>query len=295
MSEQGARAARFSQWLRLAARIATPENTRSLPLKLDTVKSVDQDSGCVSETREHYRLALEESGLPLHHFATRRELLSVLIDAVEAHRRMYNRLGVLHRDISVRNVMILDGEDTKAENERERPGRLIDFDYGKTMSQSTENDPGEHKNHHSGTLPFMSVHLLANETTIEHEVHHDLESFFYVLIWACIAFQGPGLYREPFDALKTPLKKWLVGDDDRDVAEAKMVQMVRSVAFERLLKNFHPYFDPLKPTIKALRTALKVHTWFAEKPEKPTYDEFLEALKSGRDALPLVDDPPPVS
>ncbi|EIN14735.1 hypothetical protein PUNSTDRAFT_130367 [Punctularia strigosozonata HHB-11173 SS5] len=272
------------------------DSTKTIREKLHMVENVDKKSGRAPETREHYRLVLEESGLSLRHFATRRELLSVLIDAVEAHRRMYEDLGVLHRDISFRNILILDAEDdTEKKQEEERPGRLIDFDYSKTMNRPTDNDPEEHKNHRSGTLPFMSFHLLASETPIEPEVHHDLESFFYVLIWACIVLQGPGRYREPFDAMATALRGWLSGNREQDIADAKFAQMVLPNSFERLLSDFHPYFNPLKPTLRALRTALKVNQWEDPNGERSTYDEFLAALRSGRDALPLVDDPPPMA
>ena len=35
---------------------------------------------------------------------------------------------------------------------------------------------------HTGTMEFMAIEVLLG---ISHAYHHDLESFFYVLIWQC--------------------------------------------------------------------------------------------------------------
>ncbi|EIN09914.1 hypothetical protein PUNSTDRAFT_133687 [Punctularia strigosozonata HHB-11173 SS5] len=239
------------------------------------------------ETREHYRLVLKESGVSLRHFATRRELLSVLIDAVEAHKRMYG-IDVLHRDIRFHNIMISTFEKEKP---GERPGRLLDWDYGKTLTRPTTDDPEEYKNHHSGTLPFMSVHLLLGDESTEHKVHHDLESFLYVLCWACITLEGPGQYRRSFDIMKSQLKFWLVGDTVQGVAYSKLGHLLSR--FDNLLADFHPYFEPLKETVRNLWGTFHMSQSFGPDYVPPTYDEFLAVLKVGRDALPLVDDPPP--
>ncbi|EIN14714.1 hypothetical protein PUNSTDRAFT_130341 [Punctularia strigosozonata HHB-11173 SS5] len=241
------------------------------------------------EIREHYRLILREHGVSLTHFATRRELLSVLIDAIEAHRRMRKDCHVLHRDISFHNILISEFENLAPGLRR---GRLIDFDYSKTLTESTGNE-GEDKNHRSGTLPFMAVQLLIYNSAIEHKVHHDLQSFFYVLCWACIVLEGPGQNRRRFDPMKTKLKVWMVGDDEETIGLNKSGQMRSDIAFEKLLEDFHPYFEELKPTVRELRRVFRVDEW--EKPDydPPDYDDILTILKARRDALPLVEVPVP--
>jgi len=42
-----------------------------------------------------------------------------------------------------------------------------------------------------GTFPFMAVELLINDE-VEHSEKHDLESFFYVLLYICMMCEGPG-------------------------------------------------------------------------------------------------------
>ncbi|EIN09909.1 hypothetical protein PUNSTDRAFT_133682 [Punctularia strigosozonata HHB-11173 SS5] len=59
------------------------DSTKIIRDKLGVATKMGRQADREPETREHYRLVLKESGVSLRHFATRRELLSVLIDAVE--------------------------------------------------------------------------------------------------------------------------------------------------------------------------------------------------------------------
>jgi hypothetical protein len=139
-----------------------------------------------------------------------------------------------------------------------------------------------------GTLPFMSWHLLVAREPITHEVHHDLESFFYVLIWACVVLEGPGRYRRKFDIMKTELQWWVVGESIRKTGGMKQAHMT-GVPFNFLLEDFSPYFEPIKPVIRDLRDYILGRGWHVY----PEYEPFLEILIRGRDAMPQIDDPPP--
>ncbi|KAH7111103.1 hypothetical protein B0J11DRAFT_598982 [Dendryphion nanum] len=83
---------------------------------------------------------------------------------------------ILHRDISVGNVML-----TAAEND----GFLIDLDLAIKIDR--ENASGAPSK--TGTKVFMAIGALYGE---EHNFMHDLESFFWVLFWTCIHCPGPG-------------------------------------------------------------------------------------------------------
>jgi hypothetical protein len=139
-----------------------------------------------------------------------------------------------------------------------------------------------------GTLPFMSWHLLVAPEPITHEVHHDLESFFYVLIWACIVLEGPGRYRRNFDITKTELQWWVVGDNIRKTGAMKKSNMDDEM-FDILLEDFSPYFEPIKPIVRDLRD----YIFWRGRHVYPEYEPFLEILTRGRDAMPQIDDPPP--
>ncbi|KAI9574128.1 hypothetical protein HD554DRAFT_2165620 [Boletus coccyginus] len=70
----------------------------------------------------HYRLALNLMEKSLSSFASSKELVQALHDAMIAHQQAY-AIGILHHDLSVGNIIIID----------ER-GYLIDWDFAKSMS-----------------------------------------------------------------------------------------------------------------------------------------------------------------
>lgn len=106
---------------------------------------------------------------------------------VQAHRCLYERAGILHHDISINNLMV--------EKDNEAKGVLIDLDLavlvigGKSDEQRC---PG-----FGGTLPFLSVDLLADPPPRYHMYRHDLESFFFVLGWILVRFDEEGTEVEP--------------------------------------------------------------------------------------------------
>ncbi|CAE6474389.1 hypothetical protein ACGC1H_006210 [Rhizoctonia solani] len=92
------------------------------------------------------------------------------VKLVKAHHALFER-GILHCDISVGNLMY----DPKTQEPY-----LIDADLGKSVNQL--GTPSS--NHRTGTLPFMAIDLLV-AVPPPHLYRHDLESFFYVLVWIC--------------------------------------------------------------------------------------------------------------
>jgi hypothetical protein len=64
-------------------------------------------------------------------------------------------------------------------------GVLLDWDLASLIDELNAVIPSNAK-HRTGTIPFMSISLLRGNTP--HRYCHDLESFFYVLIWAAVHF-----------------------------------------------------------------------------------------------------------
>lgn len=54
---------------------------------------------------------------------------------------------------------------------------LIDLDLAKVIGSGRSG-----ARHQTGTMEFMAIEVLFD---INHTYRHDLESFFYVLIWLC--------------------------------------------------------------------------------------------------------------
>ena len=112
------------------------------PVSFGHEQPVDQTRLKVPKVnRAHHRLVFKNCGIPITQFRTKNELLEVLIELIQStcscgemmdlsnsrsslvHDRLVEN-GLLHRDISIQNVMILQVKNTGIYR-----GYLIDFDY----------------------------------------------------------------------------------------------------------------------------------------------------------------------
>ncbi|TFY57945.1 hypothetical protein EVJ58_g6715 [Rhodofomes roseus] len=151
--------------------------------------------------RSQTRMVLKTIGTPLTEFESTKEVVTALRDAVEGHRQAYED-GLIHRDISEGNVMIARLGEVFA-------GFIQDFDFsfswrrfletrhyesidlatwekycvehGHEPPQENDVDPANNSKERTGTLLFMAVQVLRGKIT--HEVRHDLESFYWLLIF----------------------------------------------------------------------------------------------------------------
>ncbi|KIJ51558.1 hypothetical protein M422DRAFT_244721 [Sphaerobolus stellatus SS14] len=96
-------------------------------------KLVIGKSGVVS--RAQTRLLMKTRGWPLKYFKDLLELICVIYDAVEDHQR-YLKAGILHRDLSGGNVIILMSREHRALDSGLRQyGHLIDLDHARPEVQ----------------------------------------------------------------------------------------------------------------------------------------------------------------
>ncbi|KAF4506885.1 hypothetical protein G6O67_006921 [Ophiocordyceps sinensis] len=129
------------------------------------------------ENRIYSCLVVSPAGRVISAFQTTKELLESLQDAIKAHQSLYMTGEILHRDISSNNIIITNPETADGFK-----GMLIDLDLAK------ENDSGPSgARHRTGTMQFMAVEVLRKA---DHTYRHDLESFFYVLLWMCTSEMG---------------------------------------------------------------------------------------------------------
>ncbi|KAI0704238.1 hypothetical protein C8T65DRAFT_741193 [Cerioporus squamosus] len=127
--------------------------------------------------RIHHRLALKEICSTLEDFSDSYELMAGVYFALVAHQFAWIKCGILHRDISVGNILLchFDGDTTGT-----RLGLLADWDLAKTREQ-LEKQQATQKSQ-SGTWQFMSA-LLQKYANKPHELADDLESFLHMLNW----------------------------------------------------------------------------------------------------------------
>ena len=85
---------------------------------------------------------------------------------------LFTNGDILHRDISENNVIITDPSEANGFT-----GMLIDLDLAKVVGSERSG-----ARHQTGTVEFMAIQVLQKAA---HTYRHDLESFFYVLLWIC--------------------------------------------------------------------------------------------------------------
>ncbi|KAF6747060.1 hypothetical protein DFP72DRAFT_781367, partial [Ephemerocybe angulata] len=135
------------------------------------------------------RIVMSHCTGPLDTFTTRFQLIAALRDAIQAHHELW-LLGILHRDISIRNILL---GDPNPEHVGQR-GILIDFDMAIWMSRTAESVS---KDPRSGAQRWQSIATLRNRIAFAKKkldppaADHldDLESFFYVLCFLVLIFE----------------------------------------------------------------------------------------------------------
>ncbi|KAH9855751.1 hypothetical protein C2E23DRAFT_548717 [Lenzites betulinus] len=224
--------------------------------------------------RSHIRMVIDKVGRPLTQFTCTRELIEAVRDAVLGHKRAWEDARVLHRDISVGNILIAD-EPT---NEPNSSGFLHDFDYS-WMENGGPDDVRQAGR--TGTYYFMARELVSAAPGTIHDCHHDLESFYWVIIWVILRHTSCQRDSLPGSTLCQQLFKW---DTDALAAAEKKSFL--------LLNLFDPGWQTFvidnNPTLTKLVEELTTLVWRNQAvPEnctahqiKLTHDALLDALNA---------------
>ncbi|KJZ71102.1 hypothetical protein HIM_09521 [Hirsutella minnesotensis 3608] len=186
-------------------------------------------------------LVISPAGRAIHKYERTSELLGALRDAIKAHRSLYLKGNILHRDISENNIIITDRKSTG------HMGMLIDLDPAKELGSGRSGARCR-----TGTMEFMAIEVLQG---ISHTYRHDLESFFYVFLWLCGRRGWEFLRNQKEQLAPSLLTKWYTGSY-REIASAKRGHM-HVDGFEDILEEFpQPKFDCVKPLCRELRGIL---------------------------------------
>ncbi|TWU72883.1 hypothetical protein ED733_004107 [Metarhizium rileyi] len=211
-------------------------------------------------------LAISPAGRCIAQFKTTTELLECLRDAIKARRSLFIDGKILHRDISENNIIIPDPGMAYGFK-----GMLIDLDLAKEEGQ------GPSGGHRTGTMEFMAIEVLLG---VSHTYRHDLEAFFYVLIWLC-ARRGWALAeksaRPPEESM---LSRWYRGGY-QEIAQSKRGDMDKN-GLEFILRKFPTTFDCIKPLCRIIRNVLFPYKdgLFTDTPHNPQtlYDPIIQAF-----------------
>ncbi|KAJ7746404.1 hypothetical protein B0H16DRAFT_964545 [Mycena metata] len=251
------------------------------------LRSILNDSDNSPALRLHERMVMTPFARKIAFFRSKKELISVFIDAIEAHRSLVDK-NILHCDISSNNIMISDSTSSSyptvaptSVGQLLRRGILIDVDSALEL-----NNIGYWVGF-VGTFVFMSSAVLIHGSSTRQKPSDDLESFLWVLIYLCVRYAGPNnTARVDYVATVGSMPAFnqdqsqanVIGRHKRHVLSAKG-------ALERdILPNFSLYFEDLKPCIADLRDA------FAKNKSKFTYDLMLDVLRRTRDVLPFTEE-----
>ncbi|CDO69599.1 hypothetical protein BN946_scf184875.g2 [Trametes cinnabarina] len=137
---------------------------------------------CRMKTHQHYRLVVKEVGIPLQEFPSGRVLVRVIADAIAAHEDAYNKAEVMHRDVSIGNILIIP--PNAKQGKKEYQGLLTDWELSKRRSD--ENAEPRHPDR-TGTWQFMSVHTLSKPEA-QVQIADELESFLHIMIYCAIRY-----------------------------------------------------------------------------------------------------------
>ncbi|KAF5386096.1 hypothetical protein D9615_002188 [Tricholomella constricta] len=188
------------------------------------------------------------------------EFKTAFIDCVTCHFHAYNTARVLHRDVSENNLMFQ--RSTSSVN-----GVLNDWDLAGIVNYNGVVDA---ESSSTGTLPFMAIELL-HEDPPPHRYEHDLESFFYVLVWAALHFDINYKVRLPTQPIAS---QWQVSFSVASSAKRRFLYDERYVGFWSLeiLEDFQGVW---KDWILPLR-----HLFAQERlGEGVTFDAFMAILR----------------
>ncbi|KAF2786731.1 hypothetical protein K505DRAFT_411805 [Melanomma pulvis-pyrius CBS 109.77] len=170
---------------------------------------------------------VKDYGKPIYKASSRVSLLAALEGCIDGYESLHTRAGVLQCDISPNNLI---------------SAFLIDLDLA-IMEQREKSLGAQGK---TGTRAFMAIGVLLDDKN--HLFMHDLESFFWVLFWICVHYDGLGK-----DIGATEFECWNY-ESDQKLAELKLGLVSRERHFlNRITNAFTPYYQPLIPHVNRLR------------------------------------------
>ncbi|KAI0791115.1 hypothetical protein C8Q75DRAFT_91512 [Abortiporus biennis] len=270
----------------------------SLALKMDA-EELKFPRGLMKTFKEQsvrriFRVLILKRYEPLERIRRLAEFKKIYKELVTAHYWVYTVAKILHRDLSITNMMFLRigdevigilndwdlavGASTEEQKQERRdltgtntqtastsasqPAQVktvsvsandaqsqvensgedktkIESDDECPVTHNDETNPSESQKHilRTGTGPFMAVDLLHPTPPSVHLYRHDLESFFYVLVWFVVAFNP---------------RKHIIGDiitwkqaDHSKIHSAKLSFLQKDTTFKAVLQRADPQYQPL--------------------------------------------------
>ncbi|CCU82701.1 serine/threonine-protein kinase Sgk2 [Blumeria hordei DH14] len=128
----------------------------------------------IPRDRQFTAAGISPYGRQIDKFRSALELIGRMSDAIKAHRSLVMDAKILHRDISVNNILLTGNKKTD-----KLGGVLIDLDLSTLIKDGTFQEKAQVM---TGTMQFIALDILENSfattgTVVTHSYRHDLESF----------------------------------------------------------------------------------------------------------------------
>ncbi|KAM5440864.1 hypothetical protein MferCBS31731_004003 [Microsporum ferrugineum] len=220
-----------------------------------------------TSNRVHRRVVVQDYGEPIYRASSRVALLAALEGCIDGYGSLYRQAGMLQSDISPNNLLI--NED--ARNTSSWTSFLIDLD----LAIKEQRDGASGARGKTGTRAFMAIGVLLGDE--QHSFMHDLESFFWVLFWICIHYEGPTESKA-----NDLFEKWNFMDTE-ELAKMKLGTVTKEAIFMKTaMSNFTPYYQSLIPHVNRLRREVFPADKPWEKEDRELYSRMKKVLQDAQ-------------
>ncbi|KAJ2545604.1 hypothetical protein EV175_005808 [Coemansia sp. RSA 1933] len=144
-------------------------------------------------------------GHPLNTVENEEELMLALTDVMEFHDAIFKYCNMLHRDISVNNILVVCDFEGKSASRSVR-GLLINYDHAIRVHQQSSS-----YSRRSGTLPFVSLHNLEAHAS-QRTALDDWESLLYAICWLVTFGINKPDSKSIVSGHRAKILKWRKGD-----------------------------------------------------------------------------------
>ncbi|KAJ7227484.1 hypothetical protein GGX14DRAFT_693344 [Mycena pura] len=198
------------------------------------------------ETREE-TFCLTPYKLALPHFRSVSDFVHGLICILKGMKSLFEKLGLLHADISFGNIMF-----DKPDGDSPTDAWLIDLDNAclattepETLARpSPRRSAPEQQPFVTGTCPFMAVEVMNGAPR---RLRHDVESVFYLMFFFFMTFNGPGTEDSIPHGNPWPyrIRQWTNGSDLATMGSNKSGYFsIPTVVQRNLQEDLQPHWRP---------------------------------------------------
>lgn len=182
-----------------------------------------------AENRRHVRLLYHREGIQREEYKELRVLVLALRDVLLGLKHLYEKHQVLHRDISLGNILI---------NEDRSGGFLIDFDLAYRLDQQGL------RTRRSGTPDFMSCRVMSRDNH-KHTLDDDIESVFYVLLNIVVLQRGVAEGAKSKSSVGMPSFDFAAWRAESLAAGGSFIKIAMLEKFDMEEQHIPHYFQPI--------------------------------------------------